>query len=103
MIDVAYVALGSNLGDRDAHLADARRELAELPGSRVVGISSVEETEPLGGLQQPWYLNQMVAHAARAADATSVDRSATWTRATRALGTADAGSRHRVLSAAVGP
>jgi 2-amino-4-hydroxy-6-hydroxymethyldihydropteridine diphosphokinase len=61
MIDVAYVALGSNLGDRDAHLAEARRELAELPGTRVVGMSRVEETEPLGGLQQPWYLNQMVA------------------------------------------
>ena len=61
MIDVAYVALGSNVGDRDAHLAEARRELAALPETRVVGISSVEETEPLGGLQQPWYLNQMVA------------------------------------------
>ena len=61
MIDVAYIALGSNLGDRDAHLAAARRALAELPGTRVVGISAVEETEPLGGLAQPHYLNQMVA------------------------------------------
>jgi 2-amino-4-hydroxy-6-hydroxymethyldihydropteridine diphosphokinase len=61
MIDVAYVALGSNVGDRHGYLAEARRELAELPGTRIVGVSSVEETEPLGGLEQPWYLNQMVA------------------------------------------
>lgn len=61
MIDVAYVALGSNLGDRQSYLAEARRALAELPDTRVVGTSSVEETEPLGGVEQPWYLNQMVA------------------------------------------
>ena len=61
MIDVAYVALGSNLGDRHEHLAAARRALAELPTSRIVGESSIEETEPLGGLEQPRYLNQMVA------------------------------------------
>lgn len=58
---MAYVALGSNLGDRHAHLAAARQALAALPSSRIIGQSSVEETEPLGGLQQPWYLNQMVA------------------------------------------
>lgn len=61
MIDVAYVALGSNIGDRSWHLAEARRALAELPGTRIVGMSSIEETEPLGGVEQPWYLNQMVA------------------------------------------
>jgi len=61
MIDVAYVALGSNVGDRHGYLAAARGELAELPGTRIVGVSSLEETEPLGGLDQPWYLNQMVA------------------------------------------
>ena len=61
MLDVAYVALGSNLGDRHAYLAAARQALAALPSSRIIGQSTIEETEPLGGLQQPWYLNQMVA------------------------------------------
>jgi 2-amino-4-hydroxy-6-hydroxymethyldihydropteridine diphosphokinase len=61
MIDVAYVALGSNIGDREEYLAEGRRELAELPGTRLVAVSTVEETEPLGGVAQPWYLNQMVA------------------------------------------
>jgi 2-amino-4-hydroxy-6-hydroxymethyldihydropteridine diphosphokinase len=56
----AYVALGSNLGDRAAHLAAARAALARLPGTRLVAASDVEETEPLGGKAQPAYLNQMV-------------------------------------------
>lgn len=57
---MAYVALGSNLGDRDAHLAAARAALAALPGSRLAAVSTVEETSPLGDLPQPPYLNQMV-------------------------------------------
>ena len=61
MIDVAYIALGSNLGDRSRHLSRARTALRSLPGSRVIGESSVEETEPLGGLAQNKYLNQMIA------------------------------------------
>jgi 2-amino-4-hydroxy-6-hydroxymethyldihydropteridine diphosphokinase len=55
-----FVALGSNLGDRDGHLKAAREALAQLPGTRLVAASGVEETAPLGGLAQPAYLNQMV-------------------------------------------
>jgi 2-amino-4-hydroxy-6-hydroxymethyldihydropteridine diphosphokinase len=57
----AYIALGSNLGDREGHLAAARAALAALPRTRLVGASRVEETAPLGGMDQPPYLNQMVA------------------------------------------
>ncbi|HEV8364049.1 MAG TPA: 2-amino-4-hydroxy-6-hydroxymethyldihydropteridine diphosphokinase [Gemmatimonadaceae bacterium] len=60
MTDVAYVALGSNLGDRARYLADARSALAQLPTSRLLAESRIEETDPLGGAQQPRYLNQMV-------------------------------------------
>lgn len=56
----AYVALGSNLGDRAAHLAAARAGLAALPGTTLLAESAVEETPPLGGMVQPAYLNQMV-------------------------------------------
>lgn len=56
----AWVALGSNLGDRAAHLAAARDAIRGLPGTRVVAASHVEETAPLGGREQPPYLNQMV-------------------------------------------
>jgi 2-amino-4-hydroxy-6-hydroxymethyldihydropteridine diphosphokinase len=54
-----YVALGSNLGDREAHLAHARARLATLPRTRLVAMSSVEETAPLGPVPQGPYWNQM--------------------------------------------
>jgi 2-amino-4-hydroxy-6-hydroxymethyldihydropteridine diphosphokinase len=57
----AYVALGSNLGERQAHLALARDRLGRLPATVLRGASSITETEPLGGRDQPRYLNQMVA------------------------------------------
>lgn len=55
----AFVALGGNLGDRDARLAQGLEGLAALPRTRVVAVTAVEETPPLGGLDQPAYLNQM--------------------------------------------
>lgn len=52
----AFVALGSNVGDRWAHL---RAAVAGLPG--VVGVSAVYETEPVGGPEhQPPFLNAVV-------------------------------------------
>lgn len=52
-----YLALGSNLGDRAAHL---QRAVADLDG--VVGVSPVYETEPVGGPGgQGAYLNAVVA------------------------------------------
>jgi len=55
-----YVALGSNLGDREAHLAHARARLATLPRTRLRQMSRVEETAPIGPVPQGAYLNQMV-------------------------------------------
>ena len=54
------MALGSNVGDRAAHLAYARERLGGLPSTRLVAASRVEETAPLGPVAQPPYLNQMV-------------------------------------------
>ena len=56
----AYIALGSNLGDRAGHLRRAREALASLPETTLLRESAIEETAPLGGMQQPPYLNQMV-------------------------------------------
>jgi len=61
MIDVAYIALGSNVGDRHAYLARARAALSTLSRTLIVGQSSIEETAPLGPIAQGPYLNQMVA------------------------------------------
>lgn len=57
--DLVYVALGSNLGDRAAHLAFARARLGSLRATRLVAVSGVEETAPLGPVRQPPFLNQM--------------------------------------------
>ena len=61
MTDVAFIALGSNLGDRASHLAFGCTRIARLPATRMLAMTSVEETAPLGGLEQEPYLNQMVA------------------------------------------
>ena len=59
-VRVAF-ALGANLGDRAATLTSAVRALAATPGLRVVAVSPVYETEPVGGPQdQPAYLNAVV-------------------------------------------
>jgi 2-amino-4-hydroxy-6-hydroxymethyldihydropteridine diphosphokinase len=58
--DWAFVALGSNLGDRAAYLRQARQALAALPETRLEAVSSVQETAPLGPPGQGPYLNQMV-------------------------------------------
>ena len=61
MTDVAYIALGSNLGDRHAHLRIARERIAALPGTRIIRASDVEETAPIGPIAQDAFLNQMIA------------------------------------------
>lgn len=54
-----FLGLGSNLGDRELHLVTAR-DLLMKHGVLVIGQSEVRETEPLGGLDQPKYLNQIL-------------------------------------------
>lgn len=61
MDDVAYVALGSNVGEREAHLAAACERLAAIPGITVIAATAVEETAPVGPIAQRAFLNQMVA------------------------------------------
>ena len=61
MGDTAYVALGTNLGDRAAFLAAARSAISLTRGVRLIAASAVEETAPIGTTVQGPYLNQMVA------------------------------------------
>ncbi len=51
-----YLALGSNLGDRRAHLRDAIEELRD-GGVRIDAVSALYETPPWGVLDQPAFLN----------------------------------------------
>jgi 2-amino-4-hydroxy-6-hydroxymethyldihydropteridine diphosphokinase len=52
------IALGSNLGDREATLVDAINQLATI--ITVVKVSTFHETAPVGGPEQPDYLNAVL-------------------------------------------
>ena len=56
----AYLALGSNLGDRRAFLHAAAAALGQVAGTRLVGKSSIYETVPEGNAPEPLYLNAVV-------------------------------------------
>ncbi len=57
----AYVGLGANLGDRAATLARAVELLGQRPLIEIVAVSSFRETDPVGYLDQPRFLNAAVA------------------------------------------
>ena len=57
MHDLAYIALGSNLGDRLEHLQAGLDDLRASSAIELVSVSSVYETEPQGYRQQPTFLN----------------------------------------------
>jgi 2-amino-4-hydroxy-6-hydroxymethyldihydropteridine diphosphokinase len=57
----AYVALGSNLGDREATIRAAVAELGSRVGVEVVAVSSLIDTEPVGFTDQPRFLNGVAA------------------------------------------
>jgi 2-amino-4-hydroxy-6-hydroxymethyldihydropteridine diphosphokinase len=56
----AYVGLGSNLGDRGATIRKAIDLLAQHPDVEVVAASTLRDTEPWGGVEQPTFLNGVV-------------------------------------------
>jgi len=58
-LKTAYLALGSNLGDRAANLSQARQRIA-AEGIQIVRESSIYETAPREILDQPWFLNQVI-------------------------------------------
>jgi 2-amino-4-hydroxy-6-hydroxymethyldihydropteridine diphosphokinase len=54
---MVYLGLGSNIGNREANLRDAVRRL-HTDDLRLLRVSSLYETEPMGFHDQPWFLNQ---------------------------------------------
>lgn len=57
---LAYVAIGSNLGDRWRHVARGVCAMAALPRTRLLRRSTVIETDPVGPAPQERYLNAVV-------------------------------------------
>ena len=56
----AYVALGSNIGDKAAHLQAAIRLIRALPTTKAVRASSIYETAPVGYVDQDLFYNMVV-------------------------------------------
>ena len=53
----AFIGLGSNLGEREALIQSALAELGKLPDTMLVQASSLYDTEPVGEVEQPHFLN----------------------------------------------
>lgn len=53
----AYIALGANLGDREGNLMEALERLDDTPGIQVLRVSNLYETEPVGYIDQPMFIN----------------------------------------------
>ncbi len=77
----AFLSLGSNVGDRSAHLREACRRLQAI--GEVVRISSYYETEPMEFTAQPWFLNSVVEFQT---EATPVELMRTLLMIERAMG-----------------
>jgi len=60
-----YVAMGSNLGDRDAHLAAGLAALRATEGIEVAAVSPLYETDPVGPPPQGPYLNGAIQLSTR--------------------------------------
>ncbi|MGE5403643.1 MAG: 2-amino-4-hydroxy-6-hydroxymethyldihydropteridine diphosphokinase [Candidatus Saccharibacteria bacterium] len=55
----AYIGLGTNLGDREQNLRQAREMLTQIRGCRVLQFSSIYSTAPWGKVDQPDFFNQV--------------------------------------------
>lgn len=61
----AYIALGSNLGDRELNLLRAVAEIGKLPESKVSALSPFYETSPVGVKDQPHFFNAVLRLATK--------------------------------------
>ena len=61
MSERAYIALGSNVGDRLSYLRRALKALKEHPEIHLSALSSVYETKPVGLTEQADFLNMVAA------------------------------------------
>ena len=59
-METVYLGVGSNLGDREKYIQQAIQYLRETPGISIKKISSLHETDPVGGPPQGKFLNGAV-------------------------------------------
>ncbi|MBV7509264.1 2-amino-4-hydroxy-6-hydroxymethyldihydropteridine diphosphokinase [Bacillus sp. sid0103] len=60
MENTAFIALGSNIGNRYANIASAIKRLTSYSGIQLVNYSSVYETDPIGYEDQDLFLNMVI-------------------------------------------
>lgn len=60
MNNIAYISLGSNIGDREYFLRESIRRLDKDPNVAVIKTSSIYETDPVGFVEQNLFLNMVV-------------------------------------------
>lgn len=56
-MSIVFIGLGSNMGDKTANMEKAVLELGKVPGNKVLAVSSFYKTEPVGGIEQNWFVN----------------------------------------------
>lgn len=57
---VAYIGLGSNIGDRVGYIQQSCKMLNDIQGIQILKCSSLYETEPFGYKDQEWFINAIV-------------------------------------------
>jgi 2-amino-4-hydroxy-6-hydroxymethyldihydropteridine diphosphokinase len=57
---LAYLGLGSNIGNRIGYIRKSLVALSRLPKTKITKVSSLYETEPYGKKEQPWFINIVV-------------------------------------------
>lgn len=70
----AYIGIGSNLGERDVTIRDALELLAANPELEVEAVSSIRETDPVGVVDQPRFLNAAIRLATELAPGPLLER-----------------------------
>lgn len=59
-MSVAFVGIGTNMGDRISNINSAIEALNLLPFTKVEAVSNIYETEPWGYKEQPNFLNGVI-------------------------------------------
>ena len=57
----AFLALGSNIGDKIEHLRDAAVAIGALPQTRITARSAIYRTPPWGKTDQDWFANAVIS------------------------------------------
>ncbi len=60
MKHIAHIALGSNLGDKVRQCEEGIRQIQEVDRNRLLARSSFYKTQPLGYLDQDWFVNGVI-------------------------------------------